>query len=93
MKYQSAKTVTALAVAAAALGGCGGGGEGMNAATSAPAAAPATAAPTMQSLDTAQVLTQARESSETGNPYGVDNGMLRLTGTSDTAEPLAIDGN
>jgi hypothetical protein len=92
MKYRSAKTVTAVAVAAAALSGCGGG-DGMNAATSAPAAAAATAASTMQSLDTAQVLVQARESSETGSPYAVDNGMLRLTGTSDTAEPLAIDGN
>jgi len=101
MKYRIAKTVTAFAVATAALSGCGGGDAGMNAGTSAPSAAtstPATpasaasAAPTMQSLDTAQVLEQARQSSETESPYPVDGGMLRITGTSDTAEPLGIDG-
>jgi hypothetical protein len=93
MKYRIAKTITALAVASAALSGCGGGDGGMSATTSAPAAVPASTTPTMQSLDTAQVLAQARESSETLSPYMVDGGMLRITGTSDSAEPLAIDGN
>ena len=99
MKYRIAKTVTAFAVAAAALSGCGGGDAGMSAGTSAPsaatstpAAAPASAASTMQSIDTEQVLEQARQSSETESPYAVDGGMLRITGTSDTAEPLGIDG-
>jgi hypothetical protein len=99
MKYGIAKTVTALAVTAAALSGCGGGDEGMNAAPSAlgaatgtPAAAPASSSPTVQSLDTAQLLAQARQSSETESPYTVDDGMLRITGTSDTTEPLPIDG-
>jgi hypothetical protein len=99
MKYRIAKTVTAIALTAAALSGCGGGDDGMSGAMSTPAAATSTgaatstsAAPTMQSLDTAQVLTQARQLSETESPYTVDDGMLRITGTSDSAEPLGIDG-
>jgi hypothetical protein len=44
------------------------------------------------SLDTAQVLAQARQASETGEPYAVNDGALSLADTSDTSEPLAING-
>jgi hypothetical protein len=72
-----------VAAASGALGGCGGDSGG------AAAAAPASA---VQSLDTAQVLVQAREATETGDPYPVNNGALVLTDTSDTTEPFSING-
>jgi hypothetical protein len=72
-----------VAAASGALGGCGGDSGG------AAAAAPASA---VQSLDTAQVLVQAREPTETGDPYPVNNGALVLTDTSDTTEPFSING-
>jgi hypothetical protein len=72
-----------VAAASGALGGCGGDSGG------AAAAAPTSA---VQSLDTAQVLVQAREATETGDPYPVNNGALVLTDTSDTTEPFSING-
>jgi len=47
---------------------------------------------TAMSLDTAQVLAQAKETSETSAPYAVNDGAMRLTDTSDTSEPLGING-
>jgi hypothetical protein len=45
-----------------------------------------------QSLDTAQVLAQARQTSEISAPYTVNGGALVLTDTSDTTEPVSING-
>jgi hypothetical protein len=44
-----------------------------------------------QSLDTAQVLAQARETSETSTPYPVNDGALTLNDTSDTSEPISVN--
>lgn len=44
-----------------------------------------------QSLDTSQVLAQARVTSETAEPYQVDGGLLTLTDTSETSEPININ--
>ena len=46
-----------------------------------------------QSLDTAQVLDQARHTTETGSPYAVNDGLLTLTDTSDTSEPISVNAN
>jgi hypothetical protein len=77
------------AVAAGSISACGSGGNNSPAAVAAMPPPPAT---TNQSLDTAQVLAQARQTSETSSPYAVNDGALVLTDTSDTTEPLGIDG-
>jgi hypothetical protein len=46
-----------------------------------------------QSLDTAQVLEQARHTTETGSPSPVNNGALTLTDTGDTSEPISVNAN
>jgi hypothetical protein len=62
-------------------GSDGGGSTGM------------TAPPSMaQSLDTAQVLAQARQTSEVTYPYGVNSGLVVLTDTSDVTESYIIPG-
>lgn len=71
------------AIAAAGLSACGGGQAAM------PPPAPSM---TTQSLDTAQVLSQARHTSETESPYAVNGGALVLTDASDTTEPIDING-
>lgn len=71
------------AIAAATLGGCGGDNGGTAAATPSPSVA--------QSLNTAQVLAQAREASETSTAYSVNDGVVVLSDTSDHTEPLAVD--
>jgi hypothetical protein len=48
---------------------------------------------THQSLDTAQVLAQARHTSETSSPYPVNDDALVLTDTRDTTEPVSINGS
>ena len=73
------------AIAAGSISACGGdNGQA--------AAAPPPAKVANQSLDTAQVLAQARHTSETSSPYPVNDGALVLTDTSDTAEPMSING-
>lgn len=47
---------------------------------------------TSQALDTAQVLAQARHTSDTSSPYPVDDGALVLTDASDTTDPMSING-
>ena len=72
------------AVAAVMISACGGdNGQAVM------SPAPST---TSQSLDTAQLLAQARETSETNSPYQVNDGALVLIGTSDTAEPISVNG-
>lgn len=76
------------AIAAAAMSACGGGGNDGQAAAMAPPPAV-----TSQSLDTVQVLAQARQPSETSSPYPVNGGALVMTDTSDTTEPVGINGS
>jgi hypothetical protein len=77
-----------VAVAAGSISACGGGDSGQAAAV-----APPPASVTSQSLDTMQVLAQARQPSETASPYPVNGGALVLTDTSDTTEPVNINGS
>jgi hypothetical protein len=80
------------ACAAVLMSGCdGGGSSGGSVSSSAPQPA-TTSTATGMTLDTAQVLAQARETSETSEPYPVNDGAMTMTGTSDTSEPLAING-
>ena len=74
------------AIAAGSISACGGD----NGQAAAPPPPPARVA--NQSLDTAQVLAQARHTSESSSPYPVNDGALVLTDTSDTAEPMSING-
>lgn len=48
-------------------------------------------ASTVQMLDTAQVLTLARQTSETAAPFKVDAGALVLTDSSDTSTPINVN--
>ena len=73
------------AIAAGSISACGGdNGQA--------AAPPPPARVANQSLDTAQVLAQARHTSETSTPYPVNDGAVVLTDTSDTAEPMSVNG-
>jgi hypothetical protein len=47
--------------------------------------------PMTQSLDTAAVLALAMKSSETAEPFMVDDGAVVLTDTSETTDPISID--
>jgi len=51
-----------------------------------------TYSPIPQRLDSAQVLAAAQKTSETASPFQVDDGALELTDTSDTTQPIAING-
>ena len=44
-----------------------------------------------QSLDTLQLLEQARQVSNTADPYLVNGGALRLTDTSDSSDPILVN--
>jgi hypothetical protein len=84
MKWKIA--VAALTAAAVgSLSACGGEGSDVAGTQPSPSA-------TAQSLDTGEVLLQAREASETADPYTVNDGALVLTGTSDSAEPIGVNG-
>jgi len=72
------------AIVAGSISACGSGDNGL-------AMSPSPGV-TSQSLDTAQVLAQARQSSEISSPYPVIDGALALTDTSDTTEPVGING-
>jgi hypothetical protein len=82
--------LTAAVLTAAGMSGCGGGGNGQTAA--APPAQTTAAAPQPQSLDTAQVLALAKQSSETASPFPVDSGLLVLNDTSETSEAITVNG-
>jgi hypothetical protein len=53
--------------------------------------APAPMQPTSQSLDTAQVLALAKETSETSSPLAVNGGALTLNDTGETSTPIAVN--
>ena len=44
-----------------------------------------------QSLDTAQVLALARNTSESSAPIAVDGGAITLNDTSESSAPIAVD--
>jgi hypothetical protein len=82
----NSKRVVFCAVAAASMGlaACGSGHRG--------AAAPVVTPPAgSQSLDTAQVLSLAQQSSETAAPIAVNNGAVSLNDSSETTTPLAVN--
>ena len=72
------------AIAVGSMSGCGGD-HGQ-------AAMPPPPSMTSQSLNSEQVLAQARHTSETSSPYPVNDGALVLTDASDTTEPITITG-
>ena len=74
---------TAAAVAVAALSGCGGSDESA-------AMSPPLSTPPGQGLVTSQVLAQARQSSETSDPYAVNDGAVSLD-SSETTDPINLD--
>jgi hypothetical protein len=77
-----------MVIATGSISACGGGNGGQAAAMTPP---PPTL--TSQSLDTMQVLSQALHPSETTSPYPVNEGALVMTDTSDTTEPVGINGS
>jgi hypothetical protein len=83
MKLKIAMTA-AMAAAVAALSGCGGSDE------SAAMAPPATT-PAGRGLVTSQVLAQARQPSETSEPYAVNDGAVSLLDSRETTDPINID--
>jgi hypothetical protein len=82
--------LTAAVLTAAGMSACGGGSGGQSAAS--PPAQTTPAAPQPQSLDTAQVLALAKQSSETAAPFPVDSGLLVLTDTSETSAAITVNG-
>jgi hypothetical protein len=96
-----------VALSSGALGGCGSDsmaatpmaqtsmyGNAMSGSTmdaSSSSSSSSSSAVMAQSLDTAQVLAQARETSETSTPYPVNDGALTLNDTSDTSEPISVN--
>jgi|HubBroStandDraft_1064217.scaffolds.fasta_scaffold2615315_1 hypothetical protein len=69
-------------VAGSLMSACGGDGGGSPSASQ---------SPQPQALDTAEVLAEARVTSETSEPYAVDDGALTLTDTSETSEPINVN--
>lgn len=74
------------AIAAGALSSCGS--------DSGPAATvpPPGVMTQTQSLDTEQVLAQAKVTSETADPYALNGGLLALTDTSESTDAASING-
>jgi hypothetical protein len=70
-------------VAGSLMSACGGG-------ASAPPP-PVSQMPQQQVLDTDQLLAQARVTSESSEPYPVDDGLLKFTDTSETTEPIGVN--
>ena len=85
MKHRIA-ILGATAIAAGSMSACGGGNGEVAAMPPPPPSV------ISQSLDTVQVLAQARHASETSSPYPVNDGALVLTDASDTTEPISVNG-
>jgi hypothetical protein len=86
--------IGAAAIAAAALTACchgshsAGNSTGMSSSSSSSSGGTSSA----QQLDTAQVLALAQKTSEVSGAFEVNDGMLMLTDTSDTAEAISVNG-
>lgn len=74
--------VSACTAAVGLAAGCGGGDHNTP--------PPPTSA--NQALDTAQVLALAQHSTDTGEPLAVNGGALTLTDTSETTQPVDLNG-
>jgi hypothetical protein len=83
MNLKIAMIATA-AAGVAALSGCGGSDESA-------AMSPPPTTPPGQGLVTSQVLAQARQSSETSDPYAVNDGAVSLLDSSETTDPITLD--
>jgi hypothetical protein len=83
MNLKIAMIATA-AAGVAALSGCGGSDEfaGMS---------PPPTTPAGRGLVTSQVLAQARQSSESSDPYVVNDGAVSLLDSSETTIPITLD--
>ena len=77
--------MTSVGLAAGLVSGCGGGDRGE-------AATGASPPPSSVSLTTLDNLSLAQKTSETSTPFAVNNGAVRLSDTSETSEPVNIDG-
>jgi len=53
--------------------------------------APPATTPAGRGLVTSQVLAQARQPSETSEPYAVNDGAVSLLDSSETTDPINID--
>ena len=82
MKWTFARAL-GVGLVPAVLTACGGGGN------TASAPPPPTAS---GQVATAQILAQARLSTETAEPHAVNDGAVVFTDTSETTEPIAVDG-
>ncbi len=76
--------LTAAVLTAAGMSACGDSGHDSASQSTPPA-------PQQQNLDTAQVLALAQKPSETATPFNVNAGMLELTDTSDTSQPISVN--
>ena len=78
-------------LAASLAAGCGGHdhSEPSTTATTPPPTTPPATSNTM-SLDTAQVLALAQQTSETTSPFEVNGGAFVFTDTSETASPITV---
>jgi len=77
------------------LAACGGSDNGGGSASSGSGSGTGTGTGTGSSammVDTANVLAQAEQKSETTEAYPVDGGLLVFTDTSDSTEPVPIVG-
>jgi hypothetical protein len=74
-----------LAIVAVALGSVSACGDNAGSGVAMPPSS------STQALDTAQVLRQARQTSEVTDPYPINDGALVLTDTSDNGEALGIN--
>ncbi len=76
--------LTAAVLTAAGMSACGDSGHDT-------ASQPAPPVPQQQNLNTAQVLALAQKPSETATPFTVNAGMLELSDTRETSDPIVID--
>jgi len=74
----------AIALAGLGVSGCGGGSSTVGTVSAPPL--------TTQEYDTANVLELAQATSETAAPFAVNGDAVTITGTSDTSEPISING-
>jgi hypothetical protein len=85
MQIQRKLSILGAAMVIGAVSACGGGGESGN--------SPVTAPPSSSmKVDTAAILAQAEQPSETAQPYAVNNAAIIFTDTSETAAPIAVTG-
>jgi hypothetical protein len=73
------------------LASCGGSDNGGGSAGSGSGTGTGTGSSVMM-VDTANVLAQAEQKSETTEAYTVNGGLLVFTDTTDTSEPISIVG-